>query len=92
MKNKTLKTKLKAINIIVLEKNLDLFPINYGKVIDLLNNHTTIETLKISEAITILQFCTEESENLNKIYDIFATTKEELNQKNRDLQNYIDNN
>lgn len=92
MKNKTLKTKLKAINIIVLEKNLDLFPINYGKVIDLLNNHTTIETLKISESITILQFCTEESENLNKIYDIFATTKEELNQKNRDLQNYIDNN
>jgi hypothetical protein len=90
MKTKTLKTKLKAKNIICLEQNGIDFPITYAKTINLLNENTKIEDLKISEAVQILEICeTAGFENLDKIYDIFATTEAELKQKNTDLKTLI---
>ena len=92
MKNKTLKTKLKAKNIIILERNGIDFPITYGKMIELLNNNTNIGDLKISEALDILSICSPSSRDLDEIYNIFADTEAELLQKNADLQAYIDSN
>ena len=90
MKTKTLKIKLKAKNIFVLENHLEMFPINYKIIIDLLNNNTEVENLKISDAIQILEYCTNEGfRDLDKIYDIFATTEAELKQKNTDLKTLI---
>ena len=89
MKNYTLKQKLKAKYIIILEINGATYPSSYNKVIKDLQNYKSILELKISDAMQILNFAANEHKNINFIYDMFAADKEELEQIQTDLKNYI---
>ena len=92
MKNYTLKQKLKAKYIIILEINGATYPSSYNKVIKDLQENTDIGELKISDAMQILNFTANEYNNLDFIYDIFATTEKEFEQIQTDLKNYINQN
>ena len=91
MKNYTLKQKLKAKNIIQLEINSFSYPLNYGETIEILNKYNTIDNLKISEALQVLEYC-DNNYTLERIYNIFASTEVEVKQIQTDLKNYINKN
>ena len=91
MKNYTLKQKLKAKNIIQLEINSFTYPENYKQTIENLNKYNDLGDLKISEALQILEYC-ENGYTLERIYNIFASTEEEIKQIQTDLKNYINKN
>ena len=91
MKNYTLKQKLKAKNIIKLEINSFSYPLNYGETIEILNKYNTIDDLKISEALQVLEYC-DNNYTLERIYNIFASTEVEVKQIQTDLKNYINKN
>lgn len=91
MQKYTLKQKLKAKNIIQLEINSFSYPLNYQKTIEILKKYNTIEDLKISEALQILEYCNND-DTLENIYNIFATTEKEVEQIQTDLKNYINQN
>ena len=88
MKNYTLKQKLKARYIVNLEINSFDYPQNYITIIENLNKFNTIGELKVSEALQILEYTVNDSSNLNEIFEIFATTEEEIKQTQTDLKNY----
>tara|TARA_R110000796_G_scaffold205357_1_gene321357 strand:+ start:103 stop:399 length:297 start_codon:yes stop_codon:yes gene_type:complete len=92
MKNYTLKQKLKAKYIIILEINGATYPSSYSRVVKDLQENTDLGELKISDAMQILNFTANEYNNLDFIYDIFATTEKELEQIQTDLKNYINQN
>tara|TARA_R110000744_G_scaffold304025_1_gene412602 strand:- start:2581 stop:2877 length:297 start_codon:yes stop_codon:yes gene_type:complete len=92
MKNYTLKQKLKAKYIIILEINGSSYPSSYRKVIKDLQENTDLGELKISDAMQILNFAANEYKNLDFIYDIFASTEEEVKQIKTELKNYINKN
>ena len=89
MKNYTLKQRLKAKYIVELEINSFRYPQNYKEIIENLNKYNSIGELKISQAVQILEHTTNDSSELNKIYRIFASTEEEVQQIQTDLKNYI---
>tara|TARA_R110000803_G_scaffold183345_1_gene245687 strand:- start:56 stop:466 length:411 start_codon:yes stop_codon:yes gene_type:complete len=89
MKNYTLKQRLKAKYIVELEINSFRYPQNYKDIIENLNKYNSIGELKISQAVQILEHTTNDSSELNKIYRIFASTEEEVQQIQTDLKNYI---
>ena len=91
MKNYTLKQKLKAKNIVQLEVNSFDYPIHYESTIKILNKYNTIDDLKISEALQILEYC-DNGYTLERIYKIFASTEIEVKQIQTDLKNYINKN
>tara|TARA_R110000737_G_scaffold2605_1_gene7158 strand:+ start:28 stop:321 length:294 start_codon:yes stop_codon:yes gene_type:complete len=91
MKNYTLKQKLKAKNIVQLEINSFDYPIHYGSTIEILNKYNTIDDLKISEALQILEY-SDNGYTLERIYNIFASTEIEIKQIQTDLKNYINKN
>ena len=92
MKDYTLKQRLKAEFIVKLELNSFNYPHNYKEIIETLNNYNSIGELKISQAVQILEHTTNDSSELNKIYRIFASTEEEVQQIQTDLKNYINKN
>jgi hypothetical protein len=92
MKNYTLKQKLKAKYIIILEINGSTYPSSYNKVIKDMQENTDLGELKISDVMQILNFAANEHNNINFIYDIFANNKKELEQIQTDLKNYINKN
>ena len=92
MKNYTLKQRLKAKYIVELEINSFRYPQNYKDIIENLNKYNSIGELKISQAVQILEHTTNDSSELNKIYRIFASTEEEVQQIQTDLKNYINKN
>jgi len=89
MKNYTLKQRLKAESIIKLEINSFTYPENYKQIINTLNEFNFIGELKISEAVQILEYTTNQSKDLMQIYNIFAATQQEVEQIQTDLKNYI---
>lgn len=92
MKNYTLKQKLKAKFIIELEINSSPYPQNYKDIIENLNKFNFIGELKISEALQVLEYTTNQSKELMQIYNIFASTEKEVEQIQtdlKDLKNYI---
>lgn len=88
MKNYTLKQKLKANNIVKLEINSFAYPENYKQIIENLNKYNTIDDLKISDALQILEYC-DNNYTLERIYNIFATNEKEVEQIQTDLKSYI---
>tara|TARA_R110000803_G_scaffold79746_1_gene145472 strand:+ start:275 stop:571 length:297 start_codon:yes stop_codon:yes gene_type:complete len=92
MKDYTLKQKLKAKYIVILEINGSNYPASFRKVVEDLQNYKSILELKISDAMQILNFAANEHKNINFIYDMFAADKEELEQIQTDLKNYINQN
>ena len=89
MKNYTLKQKLKAKFIIKLEINSFPYPQNYKDIIENLNKFNFVGELKISEAVQILEYTTNQSSDLMQIYSIFARTEKEVEQIQTDLKDYI---
>lgn len=89
MKNYTLKQKLKAERIIQLEINSFPYPQNYKDIIENLNKYNFVGELKISEAVQILEYTTNQSKDLMQIYNIFAATEQEVEQIQTDLKNII---
>tara|TARA_R110000772_G_scaffold184013_1_gene295129 strand:+ start:465 stop:761 length:297 start_codon:yes stop_codon:yes gene_type:complete len=92
MKNYTLKQKLKAKYIIILEINGATYPSSYIRVVKDLQENTDLGELKISEAMQILNFTANKFNDLDFINDIFATTEKEFEQIQTDLKNYINQN
>ena len=92
MKNYTLKQKLKAKYIIILEINGSTYPSTYSRIVKDLQENTDLGELKISDAMQILNFTANEYHDLDFIYDIFATTEKEFEQIQTDLKNYINKN
>ena len=88
MKNYTLKQKLKANNIVQLEINSFAYPENYKQIIENLNKYNTIDDLKISDALQILEYC-DNNYTLERIYNIFANNEKEVEQIQTDLKSYI---
>jgi len=89
LKNYTLKQRLKAESIISLEINGCAYPQNYKDVIENLNKFNFIGELKISQAVQILEYTTNQSKDLMQIYNIFAATQQEVEQIQTDLKNLI---
>ena len=86
MKNYTLKQKLKALNILILERNATDYEYNYKIIMDVLTTKNDLNELTLQEVQKILTYCTEKgSQDLNAIYTIFASNEAERLQIHQDF-------
>jgi len=86
MENYTLKQKLKALNILILERNSTDYEFNYKIIMDVLTTKYNLNDLTLEEVKKILTYCTEKgSQDLNAIFLIFASTEAERLQIHQDF-------
>ena len=86
MKNYTLKQKLKALNILILERNATDYEFNYKIIMEVLTTKNDLNELTLQEVQKILTYCTEKgSQDLNAIYTIFASNEAERLQIHQDF-------
>jgi hypothetical protein len=86
MQNYTLKQKLKALNILILERNATDYEYNYKIIMDVLTTKNDLNDLTLQEVQKILTYCTEKgSQDLNAIFLIFASTEAERLQIHQDF-------
>lgn len=86
MKNYTLKQKLKALNILILEGNSKDYEFSYKIIMEILTTKNDLYDLTLEEAKKILSYCTEKgSQDLNAIFLIFASTEAERLQIHEDF-------
>ena len=86
MKNYTLKQKLKALNILILERNAKDYEFNYKIIMDVLTTKNDLNELTLQEVQKILTYCTEKgSQDLNAIFTIFASNEVERLQIHQDF-------
>jgi hypothetical protein len=86
MENYTLKQKLKALNILILERNGLDYTHNYTAIMETLTTKKDLYKLTLDEVQKILTYCTEKgSRDLNAIFTIFASNEAERLQIHQDF-------
>ena len=86
MENYTLKQKLKALNILILERNGLDYEYNYKSIMKTLTTKSDLNELTLEEVQKILTYCTEKGRSdLNAIFTIFATNEAERLQIHQDF-------